>query len=85
MCAQDLRADAVVALIGLEPELLVGLDRVEPLVLQRIRADLVRETDAPAFLIQVEQHAASFGGDAAHGGLRAAGRNRSAPSGTRRP
>ena len=46
--AQDLRADAVVALVGLEAEPLVGLDRVEALVLQLVGADLVRPARCPA-------------------------------------
>src|SRR5262245_53933366 len=44
--AQDLRADPVVAQVLAESELEVRLHRVAALVLQRVRADLVRETDA---------------------------------------
>ena len=64
--AQDLGADAVVALVGLEAEPLVGLDRVEPLVLQLVGANLVGQADAAPFLVQVQQHAAPFGGDPLH-------------------
>src|SRR5687767_5815622 len=64
--AKDLHADAVVALIGLEAETLVRFHRVEPLILQLVGADLVREPDAPPFLVQVQQHASALVGDAAH-------------------
>ena len=57
--AEDLRADAVVALVGLEAQPLVGLDGVEALVLQRVGAQLVGEADAAPFLVQVQQHAAA--------------------------
>ena len=68
--AQDLGADAVVAQVGREAEALVGLDRVEPLlVLEPVGADLVLEPDAAPFLSHVEQHAAALGVDHLHGGL----------------
>ena len=57
---QNLDAHAVVALIGLEAEALVGLDRVEPFVLQLVGADLVGEADAAAFLVEIEQDAAAL-------------------------
>ena len=63
---QDLHADAVVALVGLEAEPLVGLDGVEPLVLQLVGADLVGQADAAPFLVQVQQHAAALLGDPLH-------------------
>src|SRR5215471_16057198 len=44
---QDLRADTVVAQIGLEAELLVRLDRIGALILQLVRLELVEQTDAP--------------------------------------
>ncbi len=47
---QDLRADAVVAQIGLEAQDVVGLDRVLALVLQLVRAKLIQEPDPPPFL-----------------------------------
>ena len=68
--AQDLRADAVVAQVGREAEPLVGLDRVEALlVLQPVGADLVLEPDAAALLAHVEQHAAALGLDHLQRGL----------------
>ena len=63
---EDLRPDAVVARIDGKAQTNVGLDGVEPVVLQRIGAELVHQTDAPALLSQVHQHAASFGGDDRH-------------------
>jgi len=53
--AQDLGADAVVALVGGKAELLVRLDRVVPLLLELVGPQLVDQADAPAFLEQVEQ------------------------------
>ena len=64
--AEDLRADAVVALVRLEAEPLVRLDGVEPLILQLVRAQLVGEPDAAALLVQIQQHAAPFARDLLH-------------------
>src|SRR6476661_4894160 len=51
--AQDRRGDAVVALVVAEAEREVRVDGVEPaLLLQRIRADLVRQPDPATFLAQ---------------------------------
>src|SRR6516225_10711502 len=63
--AQDLYTNSVIALIGLESQALVGFDRVEPLVLQLVRPDFVGQTDAAAFLIQVQQHAPALARDSA--------------------
>jgi len=73
--AQNLDADSVVAQVRLEPEADVRLDRVVPFVLQRVRANLVREADAASLLIQIDDDAAP---------PRAARRSRSAWSETRR-
>jgi hypothetical protein len=54
---QDLRADAVVALVRVEAQLLIRLDGVEPRVLQRVGPELVLEADAASFLVHVEHHA----------------------------
>ena len=54
---EDLRADAVVAQVRCKAELDIGLDRVAPLVLQRVGAHLVGEADAAAFLAHVEHDA----------------------------
>src|SRR5271170_601811 len=61
---QDLYADPVISLIRFESKPLVGLHGVEPLVLKGIRANLVRQTDSAAFLVQVKQHTSSFPSDA---------------------
>ena len=45
----------IVALVVAKAEREVRIDGVEPVVLQRVRADLVREPDAAPFLAQVEQ------------------------------
>src|SRR5258708_938494 len=55
---QDLRADAVVAEIRREAELLVGLDRVCATILKLICLELVEEADAPALLIEIHDDAA---------------------------
>src|SRR5690348_912394 len=49
---QDLRADAVVAQVGGEAELLVGLHRVRSTILQLVRLELVEEADPPPFLVE---------------------------------
>src|SRR5207237_8085589 len=66
---QNLSPDAVVAQIGLEPELAVRLDRVVPGILQLVRLELVQQADPPPLLIEVHHHAAAFGGDPPHGGV----------------
>src|SRR5438445_6516511 len=60
---EDLDADAVLAVIGLEAEAFVRLDGVEALVLQRVRAQLVHEADAAALLPQVKEDTATLAGD----------------------
>ena len=44
----------VVALVVAEPERLVGLHRVQPVVLEGVGPDLVHQTDPAALLAQVE-------------------------------
>ena len=66
---EDLRADAVVAGVGREAEVHVGLDGVHAGVLQLVGADLVHEADAAPLLAHVEDDAAALGGDARHGGV----------------
>ena len=61
---EDLRADAVLARVGREAELEVGLDGVAAFVLQRVRAQLVAEPDAAAFVpAQVHDDALALLGD----------------------
>ena len=40
---------------------MIGLDRIEPLILKRIGAHLVGEADAAPFLIEIEQNARALG------------------------
>ena len=54
---EDLGADAVVAQVRRQAEALVGLDRVEAVLLQAVGAQLVQQADAAALLGEVEQHA----------------------------
>src|ERR1700720_3727834 len=65
---QHAGGDAVKAFVAFEAEPLIGLHGVETLVLQTIGAELVYESDAAAFLCQIEQDTASGtrdGGDGA--------------------
>ena len=56
--AEDLAADAVVAPVLREgPSSSVGLDGVQALFLQGVGVELVRQADAAAFLVQVDEHA----------------------------
>src|SRR5947209_571778 len=48
--AQNLRADSIITLVLLEPQLVIRLHGVEPLILQGVRPDLVRKADAPPLL-----------------------------------
>ena len=50
---EDLRAVAVVAGVGRQPELEVGVDRVAAVVLQRVGAQLVQQPD-PAALVAAQ-------------------------------
>src|SRR5439155_3631888 len=61
--AQDLRADPVVPQILAEAELQVRLDGVPALVLERVGADLVRQPDPPALLMEIDEDAATGRGD----------------------
>ena len=54
---EHVRGDAVVALVVAEAERQVGVDGVEAVVLQPVRADLVDQADAAALLAQVEHDA----------------------------
>lgn len=46
-----------IAQISRKAQLQVGLDRVQPLILQRVGLELVGQANATAFLTQVHQHA----------------------------
>ena len=65
---EDLGSEAVVALVGLESEGLVGFDGIEAAILKFVGAELVDDSDAAAFLGDVEHDAGSFGFDHLEGG-----------------
>ena len=73
---QHPRRDREVALVVLEAEPEIGVDRVEALVLQRIGAQLVDQADAAPLLPQIEQDAPAGRGDRRAARRRAAVRNR---------
>ena len=52
-----LRADAVIALVGRETQVFIGLDGVSACVLQGIGVKFVFESDAASFLAHVEKYA----------------------------
>ena len=58
--AEDLGADPVVAQVGGQAELEVGLDRVGPLLLQLVGAQLVQQADPAPLLGEVEEDAAAL-------------------------
>src|SRR5687767_8132428 len=60
---EDLRADPVLARIRLEAELEVRLDRVEALLLELVRPELVEQADAAPLLGEIEHDAEPFGLD----------------------
>src|SRR3954470_15798506 len=51
---EDLRSDAVVAEVGSKAQALVGLHRVRPIILERIRPDFVEQADPASLLIEVD-------------------------------
>src|SRR5260370_31335653 len=53
---QNLRGEAVVARVRGKAEIFIGFDRVHPTVLELVGAKLVHQSDAAAFLRQIEQH-----------------------------
>ena len=65
---EDLGAHAVVAEVGGEAEFFVGLDCIEAFLLEFVGVNLGGESDAAAFLAEVEEDAA-FLGDELHGGV----------------
>src|SRR5579862_2954940 len=52
--ADDLRADSIIAQVFFESELQIRFDGIETGVLQRIRANLVSESDPAPFLMQID-------------------------------
>jgi len=53
----------VAAEIGLETELLIGLDCIGALILQFVRAQFVEQTNAATLLVLVDQQAAALSRD----------------------
>src|SRR5207249_7648229 len=58
----------VIAGVDREAELDVRVDRVEPAVLEAVRADLVEEPDPPPLVIEIEEDAALGAADHREGG-----------------
>src|SRR5208337_3089033 len=56
--AQNLRADPIVAQVLIESEMQVRFDRVHPVVLQRVGANLVPQPDSAPLLVEINHHAA---------------------------
>ena len=61
--AQHFGGGKIKPFVGVEAELLVGVDRIETLVLQRIGAQFVDEADAAPLLCQINQNAGARLGD----------------------
>ena len=57
---EDLGADAVLAQVGGQAELEVGVDGVEALLLELVGAQLVEQADAAPLLGEVDEHAAAL-------------------------
>ena len=64
---QDLCANAILAQVGIETQLLVGLDGIHALFLQRVGVDLVGQADAAALLAHIEDDALALFLDHTHG------------------
>ena len=69
LVAQDLGADAVVAFVGLEAELEVGVDGVETLFLEVVGLELVHEADTATLLTHVGDEALAFLFNHLHGAV----------------
>ena len=52
--AQNLRADPVIAQVGLEPQVLVGLNRIHAPVLKLVGVDLVGQANPAPFLAHIQ-------------------------------
>ena len=67
--AHDRGREVEVPAIGLEPEGVIGLDRIEPGILQLVGLQLCHQADAAALLILIDHKPATFLGDGPHGHL----------------
>ena len=65
--SEHLGSAAIVALVGLEAQVYVGIYGVESFFLQFIGRDLVHQSDAPTFLLHVDHHTLAFLLDGLHG------------------
>ena len=66
--AEHLRAAAIVALVGLESEVSVGIDGVVALLLlELVGGNLVHQSDAAALLLHVDEHTLALLVDHLHG------------------
>ena len=65
--AQHLSPAAVVALVGLESQVDVGLYGVHAFLLELVGGNLVHQSDASSFLLHVDEHALAFLFDHLHG------------------
>ena len=66
---QDRGGQTEISAIRREAQRVVGIDRVEAAVLQRVRLQLRHQADAAALLILVDHQPAPFLGDGPHGDL----------------
>ena len=64
--AANLGPDSVIALVRGKPELQIGVNRIQALLLKLVSLDLGREADAPPFLAHVNNHSAARFGHLAH-------------------
>src|SRR5437763_6103972 len=67
---KNLRAQSVIAEIGRETELRIGLDGIESFLLQFVSVNFCREADAAPFLAHIKEHAVYFFGDLPESGVR---------------
>jgi len=65
--AQHLCSTSVVALVGLESQVYVGVDGIKSLLLQLIGCNLVHQSDATTFLLHVDYHTLALFLDGLHG------------------
>src|SRR5215469_4529767 len=56
---QHFRRWQVYPLVGIEAQLLIGVERVETGILQPVRAQLIDEPDATSLLRQIKEHTAA--------------------------
>src|SRR6202008_1503351 len=69
---EDRGRQAEVAEIGLEPERVIGLDRVDSHVLQLVSLQLGHQADAAPLLVLIDEQSTAFLRDRVHGQLQLA-------------